>query len=127
MIVECTGCKEQYDDNTTKTCPVCGSIEKTIYIRVEHTIGVKMKVPGLNIKGKKIKLGNRKRYSFEHEWNSEKRQANGSIVKYERKIDRVGNRYYEHVEDCKTGEVRHHCDEPLSDHTGHGSDKKNKK
>ncbi|HYL12145.1 MAG TPA: hypothetical protein VEV41_03870 [Terriglobales bacterium] len=39
-------------------------------------------------------------------------------VKKERFIDREGNRYREQVTDPTTGEVIHHCDEPLSQHTG---------
>jgi hypothetical protein len=35
------------------------------------------------------------------------------------------DRRYEHVEDLETGEVLHHCDHPLTEHRGHGSDKFN--
>jgi hypothetical protein len=45
-------------------------------------------------------------------------------VRHERLIDRQNNRYSEKVTARDTGEVIHHCDEPLTDHTGHGSDKK---
>ena len=38
-------------------------------------------------------------------------------------INRKDDRYTEIVRDPETGEVIHHCDEKLSDHTGHGSDK----
>ena len=36
-------------------------------------------------------------------------------------IDRVNDWYFEEVRDGDTGEVIHLCDEPLSDHYGHGS------
>ena len=39
-------------------------------------------------------------------------------------IDRDRNRYFERVTDPETGEVIHECDEPLTEHLGHGSDKK---
>jgi len=44
-------------------------------------------------------------------------------VKKERLIDRQANRYRESVTDPATGEVIHQCDEPLDQHTGHGSAK----
>ena len=37
--------------------------------------------------------------------------------------DRRNNRYVETVKDPTTGEVIHHCEEPLSDHIGHGTAK----
>lgn len=40
-------------------------------------------------------------------------------------IDHPGNRYVEIVKDLETGEVIHQCIENLSDHLGHGSDKRN--
>ena len=44
-------------------------------------------------------------------------------VKKERLIDRQANHYRENVTDPVTGEVIHHCDEQLDQHTGHGSAK----
>jgi len=35
-----------------------------------------------------------------------------------------GNRYSEKVTMKQTGEVIHHCEEPLDQHQGHGSDKR---
>ena len=40
-----------------------------------------------------------------------------------RRIDRRGDRYQETVDDPVTGERVHECDEPLSEHWGHGSAK----
>ena len=40
------------------------------------------------------------------------------------RIDRRGDRYTEHVYDPKSGETIHHCDEPLSEHRGHGDAKR---
>ncbi len=44
-------------------------------------------------------------------------------VRLERLIDRLANHYREKVTDPDTGEVIHECDEPLDQHTGHGSAK----
>ena len=38
-------------------------------------------------------------------------------------IDRVNDWYYEEVRDGDTGALIHLCDEPLSEHDGHGSAK----
>jgi hypothetical protein len=51
------------------------------------------------------------------------RGADGKWMKEERTIDRDRCRYKETVTDPETGEVVHHCDEPLINHTGHGSAK----
>jgi hypothetical protein len=45
-------------------------------------------------------------------------------VKRVMRIDRRGDRYTEQVYDPKTGETIHRCDEPLSEHKGHGSARK---
>jgi hypothetical protein len=36
-------------------------------------------------------------------------------------VDRKNDRYIERVVDPKTGEVIHVCEEPLSEHRGHGT------
>jgi len=50
----------------------------------------------------------------------------GKWMHLERFFDHRGDRYVEKVTDPETGEIIHHCDEPLSEHRGHGSDKKRK-
>ncbi len=45
----------------------------------------------------------------------------GKFVKLERVIDRARNWYMERVTDPDTGQVLHECEEPLTDHRGHGS------
>jgi len=46
------------------------------------------------------------------------------LVTHERYIDREKDRYFELVTNVDTGQVIHRCDEKLSEHCGHGSDKK---
>ena len=48
------------------------------------------------------------------------------LVHLERVIDRDNDQYFERVTDYETGEVIHHCKEPLSQHLGHGSDRQKK-
>ena len=45
-------------------------------------------------------------------------------MRLERVIDREKDSYKEIVTDPITGEVTHHCGEPLSKHQGYGSAKK---
>lgn len=47
-------------------------------------------------------------------------------MKKERLIDRDNDLYKEIVIDPVTGDVVHKCEEPLSKHFGHGSDKTKK-
>ena len=47
-------------------------------------------------------------------------------VNLKRIIDRENDYYLEEVTDPQTGESIHYCHEPLSEHTGHGSDKEKK-
>ncbi len=48
------------------------------------------------------------------------------IVHRERVIDRDNDRYFEKITDYESGEVIHHCEEPLSQHQGHGNAKPKK-
>jgi hypothetical protein len=50
--------------------------------------------------------------------------STGKLVEKSRLIDRLNNRYVEHVVDDATRETIHRCDEQLSEHQGHGSAKK---
>jgi len=52
------------------------------------------------------------------------RNRNGLLVRHERLIDRRANRYFEQVSAYDSGEVIHHCDEPLTEHRGHGTARK---
>lgn len=45
-------------------------------------------------------------------------------VHKQRIIDRDNDHYFEQVTDYETGEVIHHCEEPLSQHQGHGDAKR---
>ena len=51
------------------------------------------------------------------------RKSDNKWMKKERVIDKDNDHYREIVTDPETGEVIHECEEKLSDHFGHGSDK----
>ena len=53
-------------------------------------------------------------------------RSTGKSVERKMLVDRQNDRYMEVVTEYETGVVVHHCDEKLSEHTGHGSAKKTK-
>jgi hypothetical protein len=50
--------------------------------------------------------------------------SRGKHVHKKRVIDRDNDQYLEKITDYETGEVIHHCKEPLSQHQGHGDAKR---
>lgn len=49
---------------------------------------------------------------------------NDALGRHERVLNRHGDRYFEKVTLCESGEVTHLCEESLAEHQGHGSAKK---
>ncbi len=82
-------------------------------------------LPSLDAEGRRVGLSRTKGW-FKRFRTAMVRQRNRSdrIAHHERTMDRDANRYSEKVTMQDTGEVVHECSEPLSDHKGHGSDKK---
>ena len=66
-------------------------------------------------------LPSKKKERVVHRSGRERSQGSNRTVDKERIIDRRNDWYMERVIDCETGEIIHDCDEPLSDHQGHGS------
>jgi hypothetical protein len=121
LVAMCDACGagtcEFIDPNDPEhvTCKGCGAkclpiIGPGTMMDVKFWIGSKSK--GLLGKG---------RISFEPQHSRD-----GALAKVERYFQqpRHGNRYSEKVTLCETEEVIHECDEPLTDHRGHGSAKR---
>jgi hypothetical protein len=94
------------------TCPICGIPAPPI-------------APGANVldfsawrPGATKRTGwlIKSRLAFAAQYN-----RGGAIAHLERVLDRADDRYRETVTMIHTGEVVHCCDEPLSQHRGHGS------
>lgn len=124
--VTCSGCgrklpSERTSSNKTQVCPSCGSANQYVEMTITEEIGLyeqifgKLKDPNLPSKKK-----TRVEWLTGSEWSKKLRK----IVHKDRLIDRKNDRYKETVVAPDTKEVIHHCDEPLSQHTGHGSAKK---
>jgi predicted RNA-binding Zn-ribbon protein involved in translation (DUF1610 family) len=120
---KCAGCgvvlPQSPDPQSRMPCPDCGSTVRVIGVSITETlechdsVGFKQKRPGYK---KPIAEGVSGDEFFRRE---------SKWVKKERLIDRQANPkwYRETVTDPVTGQVIHHCDEPLDQHTGHGSAK----
>jgi hypothetical protein len=119
--VYCHKCKTRLpDDSLTEAertpCPCCGSTRRLAAITLEAKVTAygwlrgRHKRPG--VKG----------FLVEFITGIEASRAFGWVRKY-RLIDRAKNRYKERVATL-SGEVTRDVDEPLTDHRGHGSDKR---
>jgi hypothetical protein len=118
---KCAGCGTVLDSSAESQvrvpCPDCGSMARVIEVSFSLTLessastGFKHKRVGCK---KPIAEGFSGKALFAKEQQ---------LVDKERLIDREANRYREKVTDPATGAVIHECDEPLDDHTGHGSAK----
>ena len=119
---ECADCG--YVIDTTKDegdkkypCEKCGSTRRnytaSLFVELQACDGheVKGKRPGQ----KKPFVEDMSRPDYSH--------SKEKLVHKERLIDRDNNRYFERVTDYQTKEVIHECEEPLSDHFGHGTAK----
>jgi len=126
QIIVCSECGYEFNHesfgevSTNPDCPSCGSTKYTIRVTIAdpvslfETIKLKVRIPGRKPHYESVKGDNLHRDS-------------GIWMKLTRVIDRAKNWYEETVINPDTGEVMHQTSEPLSQHKGHGSDKKNKK
>ena len=120
--VTCSQCGSILTDSGNEAnrqpCPTCGSTSRTFHVHIEEKVGF------FGSLGLKQKRKGKKKPIFEEISGTTIRELDGTLVKKVRVIDREKNTYLERICDKKTGEVIHECMETLSDHKGHGSDKK---
>ena len=77
---------------------------------------------GFGLKGKRAGATGRRKW-FVEEWDYWSIfLKTGALNRVRRVIDRENGKYLEHIED-ERGNVIRHCEEPLSEHQGHGSAK----
>lgn len=118
----CAGCDEMLDEPPGLTldartpCPRCGSLGRKHVVGINSTLHLYSKAV---MKARRAAGG--KPYQ-EQIVGSDLHRKSGIWMRYERLIDRARNWYREHVTNPTTGQVVHHCEEPLSEHRGHGSD-----
>ncbi len=119
---ECGNCHSLLPDPPTGPCDVCGSTDQIQKLNIGETIGIEMH-DQINAKLKDHSLRSNDKLRVHLIAGDDQRKRDGRWMNKERLIDRDNNRYKETVTDPITGEVVHQCDEPLSDHWGHGSAK----
>lgn len=121
MPVRCSSCNNPLEDTTLQkndSCPNCGGANKTFNLTVEEKVTIR---DGL---GRKAKRPGAKKPYIEDLSIPDHSHKLQKVVHRARTIDRDNDRYFEKITDYETGETIHHCEEPLSQHQGHGSAKK---
>jgi len=124
QVVKCGGCKQELDEapglpaDSRQPCPHCNSksrffeVEIGAELKIHSTLGAKARHPGPGKPFLEL-LAGASLHKKTGVWNT-----------IERVIDRAKDWYKEVVTDRKTGAVLHRCEEPLSQHKGHGSARK---
>jgi hypothetical protein len=124
MSVHCNNCGAALAEEVSladprQPCPVCGSTARRFEVEVvekceaEDFVGMEARRPG---------LGRRKGWFVRSFTRLVAQVSRGGAPAYHTRVmDRDADRYVETVTMRETGEVVHHCDEPLSKHHGHGS------
>jgi len=128
--IECTNCGERLPDEWISlevkgNCPRCGSPCKTISMEIVEKAAFDIK-ESLAGKMKDINYNSKKNPRYEFFEGDDLRKSDGKWMKKRRVIDKNNDKYLETVVDPETDEVVHHCEEPLSQHFGHGSAKTRK-
>jgi len=123
MIVRCGACRALLNEPSNaslaerKGCPTCGAMSR----HFEANLSVEMRV--------RAKLG------FKHKNTNNKVVIEGVSgddlfrkknlwVHLERFLDHKNDLYHEKITDSETGDIIHQSDEPLSQHLGHGDDRR---
>lgn len=123
---ECAACGAEVDgrgDTPEQRLPCgrCGSTRRTYHASISESVVAR---DGIGVKAKRAR--ERKPY-IEDMAAPDYSRSLEKVVHRERMIDRDNDRYVEKITDYESGEVVHHCEEPLSQHQGHGNAKpKNK-
>ena len=126
QIITCASCgaileESQDTSNEKRPCTNCGDIKRLVKVFISDQVNCHGMLKGKkrnNISSKPL---------IEFKVGSDLYRKFGKWVRREMQIDRENNRYKEKVIDTLTQEVIHECDEPLSEHKGHGSTKFSKK
>jgi len=113
----------QSDERTP--CPACGSKARKYSIVLTATTAP---LSSLKAEGRRGGLSRKKGWFIRTLTGLvQQRSRGGATAQHDQKFDRDNDRYTETVTMRDTGEVVHHCDEPLSEHKGHGADRARKR
>ena len=124
-VVKCNDCGTILDEPSDTPagertpCPSCGSKARLFEVKLENSISIHDKL------GVKARPGSGGKPFYESV-TGDVQNNTGLWMRLERIIDRVKDYYKEKVIDPRTGQIVHECEEPLSQHTDHGSAKQGK-
>lgn len=124
--VQCNESEAVLDENSNCAvaeripCPNCGSLSRKYHVKIEDKIVFRDGI------GMKARHPNSRRPFLESYQGPDRSRKTGKLMHKQRVIDRENDRYLEKVKDYDTGKVIHQCEEPLSQHVGHGDVKKKK-
>ena len=126
--VRCRSCGESHSEgivssNEVQACPNCASTNQHVMISISDNFQIYDQVEAILEDASLPSKTKRKKTRVEIITGSEWSVSRQKVVNKERLIDRKNDRYRELVTDPETGEVIHECEEPLSQHTGHGDAK----
>lgn len=123
----CSDCGESLDPavhgvGEKLPCPNCGSLKKTIGLSIVEDAGISIK-EALRGKVKDVTKPAKSKLRQDFFIGDDLHRSSGKWNKKERYINKDEDTYKEVVIDPTTGEIIHHCEEPLSQHQGHGDAK----
>lgn len=123
-LVTCLWCQHTTDlRGVFKACPQCG--ENSGFLNVVNFSGIEI-FPSMHLTVKNSRYKGRRKYAREIKSSAE-HSADGQFVRVEQSIDREHNSYRKSVTNIDTGQILRKVDHPLTEHTGHGSDKPSQK
>lgn len=119
VISACSKCGMELAVNSDEACS-CGHVGREISLSICDSIKVYESLRG-EVKNPSFPSNKNPRIKFiegDDFWADRQK-----FVKKSRRIDRGENQYRETITDPHTSEIIRHCEEPLSEHWGHGSAK----
>lgn len=123
-VVKCGQCGTKLNESPSASpdkrtpCPQCGSLQRSFAVSISETIETHSKLSSV---GRRPGM---KRPFVEQISGDDLHRKSGRWMILNRVIDRLNNWYHEIVKDKKTGKIVHETSEPLTEHRGHGSAKK---
>ena len=125
VAVMCGNCNTILDElgipaDSRTECPSCGSTIRLFGKLLEGSLEFHSEL------GYKARRGGKGKPFLKGVIRGDLYRKIGRWMRLERVIDRENDAYKEVVIDPKTGEEVYRCEEPLSQHLGHGDDRKNR-